>query len=101
MTADHVEASDSHCRRSHLDRRDALQMAGLVPNSGEMVEKVKKTAEEIAALIHKELNIPGVYLEVFGHRNVGWYATALPGLLPAWRVQPDVEKKRFERKNCN
>ena len=67
-------------------------MAGLVPDSGEIVEKVKKTAEEIAALIHKELNIPGGYLEVFGHRNVGWYATALPGLLPAWRVQPDVER---------
>ena len=32
------------------------------------MDKEKKTAEEIVALIHKELNIPGVYLEVFGHR---------------------------------
>jgi len=56
------------------------------------VDKVKKTAEEIVALIHKELKIPGVSVEVFGHRNVGWYATASPGRLPAWRIQPDVER---------
>jgi hypothetical protein len=57
-----------------------------------MVGKEEKTAEEIVALIRKELKIPGVYLEVFRHRHVGWYATALPGLLPAWRVQLDVER---------
>jgi hypothetical protein len=47
-----------------------------------MVGKEEKTAEEVVALIHKDLNIPGVYLKVFRHRHVGGYATALPALLP-------------------
>ena len=81
---------DFHFRGGHLDR--ACQRLDSPGASGEMVGKEEKTAEEIVALFRKELKIPGVYLEVFRHRHVGWYATALPGLLPAWRVQPDVER---------
>jgi hypothetical protein len=33
-----------------------------------------------------------VELEVYGHRHLGWYATALPGRRSAASVQPDVER---------
>jgi hypothetical protein len=34
------------------------------------VKKEQKTAKEIVALIQKDLKIPGLYLEMFAHRNV-------------------------------
>ena len=58
----------------------------------QVVAKEGKTARELVALVKNELHIKEVELEVYGHRHLGWYATALPGRRSAASVQPDVER---------
>ncbi len=67
-------------------------MAGLVGLMGRDGGQGEEDSGGDCRLDPQRAEDPGRVCGGFGHRNVGWYATALPGRLPAWRIQPNVER---------